>query len=175
MNTILQVLWFLLPAYFANMAPIFANAIFKSKAKPIDFGKNIFGNHKTYRGFISGVILAIAIIHLQKFLINIEFFRNISILDYTQISLLLYGFLFGFGAMTGDLIKSFFKRRVGIKPGNKFIPFDQLDYILGVFLFLGILFFPGWKFLIFSLLVTFIANVIVSHLGYFLKLRNTKW
>lgn len=175
MNILLEVLWFLLPAYFANMAPVFANALFKTKAKPIDFGKNIFGNHKTYRGFISGVLLAILIVYLQFLLVKIEFFNKISILDYEKINLILYGFLFGFGAMSGDLIKSFFKRKLKLKPGHKFIPLDQIDYVIGSFLFLSILFFPGWLFFFISLLVSFFANIIVNQIGYWLKLRESKW
>ena len=40
-----------------------------------------------------------------------------------------------FGALIGDIIESFFKRRVGIERGKNWIPFDQLDFILGVLFF----------------------------------------
>lgn len=175
MNILLQILWFLLPAYFANMAPVFANAIFKKKAMPIDFRKNIFGNHKTYRGFIAGILLAILIIYLQSYLIRINFFKDISILNYGKINLFFYGFLFGFGAMSGDLIKSFFKRRLGFKPGAKFVPFDQIDYILGTYLCLSWVYFPGWKFFFYSMVLSFFANVIANFIGRYLKLREKKW
>lgn len=172
---ILNILWFLLPAYFANMAPVFANMIFKKKALPIDFGRNIFGNHKTYRGFVSGIFLALLIIYLQSYLTNFNFFREIGLIDYKSINLMLFGFLFGFGSMIGDLIKSFFKRRLNIPPGARFIPFDQIDYLLGAFLLISFVYFPGWKFFVYSAIVTFFANIIVNHIGYYLKLRETKW
>jgi len=40
-----------------------------------------------------------------------------------------------FGALMGDIIESFFKRRVGRTRGQDWIPFDQLDFILGVLFF----------------------------------------
>ena len=40
-----------------------------------------------------------------------------------------------FGALMGDIIESFFKRRIGKKRGEDWIPFDQLDFILGVLFF----------------------------------------
>ena len=36
-----------------------------------------------------------------------------------------------FGALCGDIIESFFKRRVGKNRGENWIIFDQLDFILG--------------------------------------------
>lgn len=56
---LLKCLYFMLPAYFANMTPVFAQKldILKFLAKPIDNGRTtegraIFGAHKTWRGFI---------------------------------------------------------------------------------------------------------------------------
>ena len=173
MNIILEIVWFLLPAYFANMAPVFANAIFHNKGKPINVA--LFGSHKTYRGFLAGIIAAVLIIYIQLYLYGISFFRSTSILDYSQINLLIYGLLFGFGSMLGDLIKSFFKRRLGFKPGSRFMPFDQIDYILGTFLLLSQLFFPGWIFFAIAIILTFLLNVIVNWIGFYLKLREDKW
>jgi CDP-diglyceride synthetase len=45
--------------------------------------------------------------------------------------------------MTGDAVKSFFKRRLGITPGKSWFPFDQLDFVLGAILFVSIIKFPG--------------------------------
>jgi len=38
--------------------------------------------------------------------------------DYTEVNILIIGFLFGFGALLGDLVESFFKRRIGIESGK---------------------------------------------------------
>jgi len=36
-----------------------------------------------------------------------------------------------FGALLGDMMESFFKRRIGRDRGQDWIPFDQLDFIVG--------------------------------------------
>ena len=172
MNLIFTVIWFLIPAFFANMAPVFVNKILKNKGPPINI--KLFGTHKTYRGFISGIISSLVIISLQVYLYQYTFFKNLSILDYNKINWMIYGFLFGFGSMLGDLIKSFFKRRIGIKPGAIFIPFDQIDYILGSFLLLSLVYFPGWIIFFISLIISFFANIIVNYIGYLLNFRDTK-
>ena len=40
-----------------------------------------------------------------------------------------------FGALIGDIIESFFKRRIGKGRGEDWIPFDQIDFILGALFF----------------------------------------
>ena len=42
----------------------------------------------------------------------------------------------GLGALVGDMVKSFFKRRLGIKPGTMFQPWDGIDYMLGAIIFM---------------------------------------
>ena len=57
---ILQAPWFMLPAYFANMAPVFCKGTLSSLAKPIN--SKLFGEHKTWRGIIVAVFFAIIIL-----------------------------------------------------------------------------------------------------------------
>jgi CDP-2,3-bis-(O-geranylgeranyl)-sn-glycerol synthase len=40
-----------------------------------------------------------------------------------------------FGALLGDIVESFFKRRIGRDRGQDWIPFDQLDFIVGALVF----------------------------------------
>jgi len=59
---ILGALWFMLPSYAANIIPVFAKKI-NLWNYPVDFGKTwkgkrIFGDHKTWRGIISGIVVA---------------------------------------------------------------------------------------------------------------------
>jgi CDP-2,3-bis-(O-geranylgeranyl)-sn-glycerol synthase len=42
----------------------------------------------------------------------------------------------GLGALFGDIVKSFFKRRLGIKPGTMFQPWDGIDYMIGAIIFM---------------------------------------
>lgn len=133
-------LWFFLPAGIANMMPIFAARwpIIKPWDYPIDFGKTyrgkrIFGTHKTWRGLIVGIIFATLTLALQVWLIReVSFLADLTDqVDYATLPVLVLGPLFGFGALAGDCIESFFKRQRGTPPGQGWFPFDQTDYIIG--------------------------------------------
>src|SRR3989338_5895460 len=137
LNLILQCFYFILPAYFANMAPVIVKKIDFLKI-PIDFNKTmnnkpIFGKKKTFRGLVFGVLFAIVIAYLQFLLYKKNIFVGISIVDYSN--WLLIGFLMGFGAIFGDLIESFVKRRLEYEPGKPFVPFDQTDFVIGALIF----------------------------------------
>lgn len=144
-DSILFALWFFLPAGFANGAPVVANNIPKIKdfSSPMDFNKTyrgirIFGDHKTFRGLISGVFTAVVVILMQMLLFNS--FQSIQELvdgrvDYASVSTVVMGAALGLGALTGDAVKSFFKRQIGIKPGKSWFPFDQTDFIVGGLIF----------------------------------------
>lgn len=173
---IIKTFYFMLPAYFANMAPVFCKNILKFLAKPIDKGKKlggkpIFGENKTWRGLLVAVVFATIITFIQYLLKNST--TSIIIVDYSN--WLILGFLLGLGAILGDLIKSFFKRRIGKKSGQPWIPFDQLDYTIGAILFVSIIFFPGWGIVITALILDFILHIIVNHISFWLHLRSEKW
>ncbi len=135
MITIIDIaaaLWFIFPAYCANAAPVIFGG-----GKPMDFGKKFFdgkpflGSHKTFRGFLVGIIVGTLVGMAQTII-----YENI-LLDYNsqfQYSILL-GFMLSIGALTGDLIESFIKRRISRSPGSSLPVADQIDFILGAFLF----------------------------------------
>ena len=174
---ILKCFYLMLPAYFANMAPVMVKKI-NLFVFPIDFnkqinGKPILGKNKTFRGLIFGVIFAIIIAYLQFLLYNNGYFKDVSFINYQN--WLLFGFLMGFGALTGDLVKSLFKRRIGINPGERFIPFDQTDFVVGSLIFIMPVFSLTLKIFIVSLLLSFVLHIIINHLAFYLKIRNEKW
>ena len=135
---VIQALWLILPAYFAN-----GFALIVGGGKPIDFGKKhkdgrrILGDGKTWRGLITGGVIGMTagfgLAFVAKLASQYPETSWIGINDFT-------GFPFEipiigsicFGALFGDVIESFFKRRVGKDRGQSWIPFDQLDFILGV-------------------------------------------
>jgi CDP-2,3-bis-(O-geranylgeranyl)-sn-glycerol synthase len=180
---ILESIYLVVPAYFANMAPVIANKlkILKHTDTPIDSnialkdGKPIFGRNKTYRGFIVGIIMGIIAAYIQLFLYNIEFFKSISIIDYSNP--ILIGFLMGFGAIFGDLIKSFFKRRLKIGSGEKFIPFDQIDFIFGAYILIVPFYYREISLYLFlsSVIASFFLHIVVNHISFYLGIRKEKW
>ena len=173
----LKCFYFMLPAYFANMAPVLAKKI-NFLGYPVDFrlklgNKPVLGKNKTFRGLFFGVIFALIISYLQFSLYNSQVFRNISFFNYQN--WVIFGFLMGFGALAGDLIKSFFKRRFDIKPGDKFIPFDQVDFVIGSLALVMPIINLTFKIVIISFLLSFVLDIFVNHAAFFLRIRNEKW
>ena len=180
---IFQLFYFMLPGIFANMMPIFAEKlnILRSLAVPVDLnrkwfdGKPLLGNHKTYRGFITGIFISIVITFLQSKLYHYDFFKTLSILNYENYNFLVLGFLIGFGVLFGDSLKSFFKRRLNIKPGKPFIPFDQIDSVVGALLVVSIIYIPPLKLVLSLLLLSILAHFIIRAIGYYLGITKERW
>lgn len=179
---ILSCLYFFLPAYLTNMAPPLAKkaGILKFLDKSVDFEKkykeiSLLGNHKTWRGVILGILTGMSAVWLQSCLYQFSFFREISLIDYREINIFLFGFLISFGASFGDLLFSFFKRRKKIAPGQKWIPFDQTDYIVGAFLLITPFFKLDIMVWLVIFILTFFLHIIVNRIGYELNLNKNKW
>lgn len=170
---ILQALWLLLPAGFANMSPILAKKILPNWNTPVDFGikirgREILGSHKTYRGLLSGALVGMLIFYLQQLVYNqIEFFRTISMYDYSDVNPF-FGAWIGFCALLGDIVKSFFKRRLQIAPGKPWIIFDEIDWIVGSLLGTCIVFVPSIKIIIACLITGTLLHFIIRLASYWL-------
>ncbi len=142
-------LWLMMPAIVANSMPVFFARfrLWENLAKPLD--NLAFGANKTWRGFASGISCGMAISFLQWLAastITSSGSSFLTLFPYREAGLfrtLFLGFLLSAGILLGDLIKSYFKRRAGKKPGSPWIPFDELDF-LGAFLFLLILYIPPY-------------------------------
>ena len=180
---VVQSLFFFLPGYIANMFPVVLTNVrwMQFLKKPVDCGVKIgkmslFGEHKTYFGFLAGVFGGVVVGVLQGFLY--EYSEGVRFLYFTPYSLhsgLFLGFLLGFGALFGDLIKSFIKRRFGIANGRPFFPFDQLDFVIGGLLFGTIVYSPTWDVVAILLVVSPFLHFLSNLLGYFLGLKKVWW
>jgi CDP-diglyceride synthetase len=110
----MTVLKILLLLAIANGAPILARGLLGERLSyPIDGGRcfidgrPLFGVSKTWRGLLAAILMtAVAA-------------------DLLQISFV-FGALFGALAMLGDLMTSFMKRRLGLKPSSKATGLDQI-------------------------------------------------
>ena len=61
-QTVLQILYFFLPAYLANISPVLVRPWLRSLAVSIDGGKTLqgkrlLGDHKTWRGLLAGIFV----------------------------------------------------------------------------------------------------------------------
>jgi len=172
-------LYLVLPALIANMAPVFVKKV-RFLDYPLDFGskwkgKEILGAHKTWRGLFFGIFFGIIMAFVQKLLFSVGFFNDLSIIDYAHTNFVMLGFLLGFGALFGDAVKSLFKRRLEISSGKSWIPFDQIDFVVGSLLFLSIIYVPDWKNIAILLVIVPLLHILVNHIGYYLGINKVKW
>lgn len=179
-ETIFFSLWFFAPAGFANLAAFASGKIpsLKKYTYPVDCyitfgGKRLLGDHKTVRGFLAAVIVGILSCSLEVFIYSNYFsIREIIPVDYYTINPVILGALLGFGALAGDSIKSFFKRRVNIEPGTSWFPFDQIDYIVGGVLFSLLYIKLSFGKYIVLFIIWFLLHLLMTFFGYFFKLRH---
>lgn len=122
------------------MVPVFAVRLpwLRNMNWPLDAYKSwrgirLMGDNKTWRGLVAGMIFATLTLWLQQLAVehNAWIAGVTSQVDYRVLPVLVMGPLFGFGALVGDAIESFFKRQRKIPPGHGWFPFDQTDYIIG--------------------------------------------
>jgi len=153
------------PAYVANAsAPLVR--YWTGWNRPIS--RRWLGSHKTVVGCAAGVSGALVTSLIQHALA-----RDVGLVNDTHWAVT--GLRFGVGAMGGDAVKSFFKRRLGVAPGQPWIPFDQLDFVVGALILVA-----PWDSLTTSDLalllgLTFVGHVVVNHAAYALGVRDVKW
>lgn len=167
---LLKSLYFFLPAYIANMAPVFCAKI-PWLQKPLWERK--LGKNKTWRGLVCGTIAGGLVFWLQR-LVHIAGFQQWSIIDYSDFSLLL-GVLLGLGALVGDAVKSYYKRKARIAPGEPWMGFDQLDFVIGGIVLSWTVFVPPAEVVLTLLVVSPILHIVVNHIGYWIGMRQKKW
>ena len=179
----MQALFLFLPGYIANMMPVlfWRSKFLELLRQSIDGGlrfnrEPLFGPHKTYAGFVMAVAGGLLTILLQAWLYaTVPTLRWIFLFPYTLPGVLWWGFLLGFGALFGDLVKSFIKRRLHIKSGGVFFPFDQLDFVVGGLGFGSSYFIPSWTHIWILLLLTPLLHFMVNVIAYQLKLKHVWW
>jgi CDP-2,3-bis-(O-geranylgeranyl)-sn-glycerol synthase len=139
-KVIVQAFWIVIPIYIAN-----ASAVIVGGGRPIDFGKTwkdgrrILGDGKTWRGLFAGTFLGMTagfgLVVAAKY-INTSNYGYLRLTDFEGFPMMiLILFSLCFGALIGDVIESFFKRRIGKDRGQDWIPFDQLDFLIGALVF----------------------------------------
>lgn len=181
-HLVLQALYLMLPAYIANMAPAFFSHLKMGRIldSPIDIGRKykgvrIFGDHKTVKGFLFGTFFGVLMCLGQFWIFNGGWLMDLSVVNYTYYGAVAIGGLMGFGALVGDSVESFFKRRIGIKPGGCWPVFDQIDFVLGAVVFASIVIEFPLDILIAILVVSPILPVIANIIGYFLGIKKVWW
>ncbi len=153
----LETIYIYLPAYIANSTPVIltGGGSLDGDNKFID-GEPILGNHKTVRGTLSGIIAGTLTGILQG-----QPYR---------------GVLMAIGAILGDLIVSFIKRRLKLPPGAMFPIADQMSFIVLAVIF-DMLIVPvlQWDRILVILLVTLPIHYFANVIAWMLKLKSKPW
>ncbi len=167
---ILKSLYFFLPAYLANMAPVLTKKV-PFLNKPIWESK--LGKNKTWRGVVMAVLTGTIVFAIQKYAYQ-QGFTSLALIDYDGFSILL-GTLLGGGVILGDAVESYFKRKKNIPPGERWIPWDQLDFVLGGLALGCFLYVPAVEVVLIIVLISPLLHIAFNHLGYFLKINKNRW
>jgi len=166
----------MLPAYLPNpVAALCGGGVPVDLGRHYSDGKRVFGDGKTYRGLAAGILAGILIGLVQIWsqgLFEWDFLPQQTLLSIT---------LLATGALLGDLVKSFFKRRFGKERGAKWPIADMYDLVLGAFVLL-LIFDPGWLFanvtllvLVVILILTPVLHRAMNIIGYLIKVKEVPW
>ncbi len=149
------------PAYFANAAPlVLGGGASLDGGRSLADGRPIFGPHKTVRGVVAGIVVG-TLIGLAESLVDPR--------------LATAGFMIALGAVLGDLLGAFVKRRLNVEPGKAFPVLDQLDFILGSVV-LGYPFFQvGLISILLVVVVTPPIHLATNYGAYRLGIKKTRW
>ncbi len=147
-------------------------------------GKRIFGDHKTWKGFIGYILWNMICMVLWGFACKAADLESYNMLytnyENTVAFNLIAGALAGFGYALFELPNSFLKRRIGIEPGKSmngalkafFVFFDQADSVFGCVLAVCIFTpMPVWFYFLY-VVVGAVTHIIINMLLYFCKLRG---
>jgi CDP-2,3-bis-(O-geranylgeranyl)-sn-glycerol synthase len=177
--------WYVLPAYVANGFAVFAKAI-RSRhqidgGRELDDGQPVLGPGKTWEGFLVGLLSGVLIGALQVvtapyllFIIVQYVYLPPELVPIVLMSLPLV-ILVALGALVGDIIGSFIKRRLKLARGQPAPILDQLDFLIMAML-LGAIITPiHWVLALFLLIVTPIIHLLANVIGYLLGLKSEPW
>lgn len=166
--TIFAGLYLFLPVYAANMAPVPASKIAGRWNRPLWEAR--LGKNKTLVGTSAGLLAGLLVVFVES-----ELDKRFSILAGLRpegvriVSWPLLGLLLGVGALVvGDMGKSLIKRKLGIKPGAPWKPWDDLDFGIGAGIILLVL---AWEWqavpmILAGVTVGFFANPLVNKLSH---------
>ena len=175
-------IWVGLPAWIANAIPVLGGG-----GRPIDGGRcfrdgrRLLGNGKTIRGFIVGIIFG-TLTGLGQFFIApylrplLAMFVTVTPeMDYVLFMQFPVAILMSFGALTGDLVGSFTKRRLNVESGDPSPVMDQLGFIIMALIFAAPIFVPGPVFVAILIISTFFIHWLSNAIGYLLGLKKHPW
>ncbi len=178
MDLLIMAFWLMLPAYLPNnCAVLFGGGTSLDFGRTFHDGNRMLGDGKTFRGTIAGTLGGIFIGLLLNYLAPSLGLPSFG-LGFSQLPILVG---LSFGAMLGDIVAAFFKRRMGLKRGAQLFIIDQLDFVIGSWVLTMIL-APQWFWQNFTpiimmivLIITPILHRIMNIIGYRMGSKREPW
>ncbi len=185
----MTVLWVLLPAYVANATATLP----RGRGPSMDFGRlwpgdgrRILGPSKTWSGLLCGSLVGGLVALLQTYLwLHLLEPYDIAIVPSFGASLLAalpVVLLLSVGALLGDALGSFFKRRLNRVSGSRTLLLDQLPFVLlpivvGWFLYPGIFVtaFGSLEAILWLLFFTLVLHVVFNWVGFKAGWKKVPW
>ena len=177
---ILGAVYFMLPAYVANLSGLaFGGGTPVDGGKECKDGRRLIGNGVTWKGFQNGTIIG-TLVGVVLGIIG-TFFGDLSVLTGGIIDLPVYGsvisglilgFLMAFGALLGDLVGSFIKRRIGLQSGEPAPIMDQLDFVVGALILSLLVVRISWKFFLIIAVLTIVLHLGSNIVAYLLGIKD---
>jgi len=169
----LLIIW---PPYVANATPVVASKIFRRRT-PIDFGKNfldgkrIFGDGKTYEGFVTGLLAGFLIGELTYIIVTSTIKVAWELPKPSTV------FVMCTAALLGDLLGAFIKRRLGLPRGAPAPLLDQLDFLLAALLALWLIQPQAlrWVYAVMAVIITPPIHLLTNTIAYLLRLKKEPW
>ena len=170
-------LYFILPAYFSN-----GSGLVFGGGTPVDFGKSDkkgnrwIGDGVTWRGFIAGTIIGTLTGAVQGYF-GPELMQTFGQYIITPIATdlhsgIMIGFLLGFGALLGDALGSFIKRRMGIGRGKPAPLLDQLDFIIVALILVSFVVELNLLCVVLAIILTLFIHLIANTGAYLLGMKD---
>jgi len=129
--------------------------------KKLGDGERVLGDHKTFRGFIGGLLVGTIV----GLFCSYVFSKNLLTIAVSA----------SLGALLGDLVGAFLKRRLQIKPGDALPVVDQLDFVVGAVLCVSLFSEISLPVVLIILLVTPPIHFLTNVGAYALGLKEHYW
>ncbi|MEZ5966947.1 MAG: CDP-archaeol synthase [Planctomycetota bacterium] len=181
----LRALWLFAPLLFAAAvaAVVQRRNLLRWARRPVDGGlewrgRRVFGDNKTWRGFLVAIVGGAAFALLQKHAVG-SAAAGVLVVDWNIVPAALFGAAMGLGAMLGELPNSFVKRRLAIAPGTAttgtwsvvFYVWDQVDLLTGAWPLIWMWVHPRPLLVAASFALALVVHPVLSLMGWLLGAR----
>ena len=173
----LFAIYFMLPAYISNLCGLAFGG-----GKPLDMyktfidGNRLIGNGVTWRGLISGTVIGTIIGGIIGYVgLKIpELTGNLILINLptTIIDGLIFGFLLAIGALIGDAMGSFVKRRLGLESGAPAPLLDQLDFVFGAIIFISPIIQLNIPIILLICIISIIFHLLSNTIAYLIGIKD---